>query len=176
MADIFLSYAREDLSCARDLAGALDAEGWSVFWDRKIPPGRNFEDYIGERIRECRAVVVLWSPHSVTSKWVRIEAGHGRDRDVLIPALVEAAEIPFGYQQLQAADLSAWRAGTDSIEFGALVSSIERLVPRQAPQETGRATPPQPAPKAAPQADSAVIQPGSRNTASTSPRTVASSW
>lgn len=39
MADVFLSYAREDLDIARQIAGALEREGWSVFWDRRTPPG-----------------------------------------------------------------------------------------------------------------------------------------
>jgi hypothetical protein len=74
MTDIFLSYAREDLERARSLAAALEAEGWSVFWDRRIPPGREWDDFIKEKINESCVVVVLWSPHSVTSKWVRISA------------------------------------------------------------------------------------------------------
>ena len=67
MADIFLSYAHEDLERARGLAEALGSEGWSVFWDHRIPPGRTFDEYIGQRIRDCRAMVVLWSPHAVIS-------------------------------------------------------------------------------------------------------------
>ena len=31
--------------------GPLTSQGWSVFWDRRIPPGRTFEDYIEERLR-----------------------------------------------------------------------------------------------------------------------------
>ena len=134
MADIFLSYAREDLD--RAVAGALETEGWSVFWDRRIPPGQVFEEYIGERILECRAVVVLWSPASVESQWVRIEAGHGRDRRILVPAFVATVDVPFGYQHLHAANLVSWSPGVASADFRGLVSSIEQLVPRESTPPT----------------------------------------
>jgi hypothetical protein len=46
MADIFISYAREDLATAQRLAEALRACGWSVFWDRRIPAGQRFAEII----------------------------------------------------------------------------------------------------------------------------------
>jgi hypothetical protein len=130
MPDIFLSYAREDLDRTRSVAEALLAEGWTVFWDRRIPPGRTFEDYIEQRVRESRVLIVLWSPHSVTSRWVKIEAAIGRERDILIPVLIAPATIPFGYGHLHAADLTAWHPGQRTLEFEELVSSIESLAPR----------------------------------------------
>ncbi|MGZ9020763.1 MAG: toll/interleukin-1 receptor domain-containing protein, partial [Rhodoplanes sp.] len=44
MPDIFLSYAREDVSVAQRLARALEDEGWSVWWDRHIPAGQTFDE------------------------------------------------------------------------------------------------------------------------------------
>jgi TIR domain-containing protein len=134
MADIFLSYAHEDLERARSLADALTSEGWAVFWDRRIPPGRTFEDYIEQHVRECRVLVVLWSPHASASRWVKIEAAIGRDRDILIPVLIVPATIPFGYAHLHAADLTAWSPSTSTLEYQELLSSIESLAPRTLPR------------------------------------------
>jgi hypothetical protein len=39
--DVFLSYAREDLSAVKTLVGAIEAEGLTVFWDRHIQLGSN---------------------------------------------------------------------------------------------------------------------------------------
>lgn len=98
------------------------------------PPGRPFEDYIEERVAESHVVVVLWSPHSVASSRVRIEAAHGRDRNpsALIPILIAQASIPFAFRHLHAADLCAWQPGDRGVEFGELLSSIDRLAPRPA--------------------------------------------
>ena len=132
MPDIFLSYAHEDMDRARDIASALDAQGWSVFWDRRIPPGRAFEDLIEQQIKDSALVVVLWSPHSVGSNWVRIEAAHARDRNppALVPILIAPATIPFAFSNLHAADLCHWRPGQKSIEVEELFRSIESLVRR----------------------------------------------
>src|SRR5438045_5935700 len=78
VSDVFVSYAREDQDKARLLAGALAAQGWSVWWDRHIPLGKSFDRVIEEEIASAKCVVVLWSRHSVDSDWVRSEAEEGR--------------------------------------------------------------------------------------------------
>jgi hypothetical protein len=37
MTEIFISYAREDEDRVKDLGSTLEQQGWSVFWDRRIP-------------------------------------------------------------------------------------------------------------------------------------------
>ena len=46
MPDVFLSYAREDRERARVLAHALESDGWSVWWDRKMVAGETFDETI----------------------------------------------------------------------------------------------------------------------------------
>ncbi len=40
MTGIFVSYAREDQERVKPIVNELEKHGWSVFWDRKIPPGK----------------------------------------------------------------------------------------------------------------------------------------
>jgi hypothetical protein len=54
MADIFISYASPDRETARTLAERLGELGHSVWWDRTIPPGRQFDDVIQEFAYEFR--------------------------------------------------------------------------------------------------------------------------
>ena len=67
MADVFLSYAREDLSRATMLASALESRGLSVWWDRRIPAGLDFADYIEKQAHAAHCIVVLWSKASRAS-------------------------------------------------------------------------------------------------------------
>ena len=61
MADIFISYAREDRQKAEQLAHALECQGWSVWWDRTIPTGKSFDKVTQEALDAAQCVVVLWS-------------------------------------------------------------------------------------------------------------------
>jgi TIR domain len=62
MADIFLSYAREDIKKAELLAAALESKGWSVFWDRtSLLAGQDFEAVIDQAIKQAGCMVVAWS-------------------------------------------------------------------------------------------------------------------
>jgi hypothetical protein len=50
MAEIFLSYAKEDRDVARKLSSMLEHAGWSVWWDRRIPAGRTGHDVLEEAL------------------------------------------------------------------------------------------------------------------------------
>ncbi|MGH8115482.1 MAG: toll/interleukin-1 receptor domain-containing protein [Rhodanobacteraceae bacterium] len=74
MADVFISYARADKARVVPLVAAIEAKGWSVWWDPEITPGQEFDDQIDAEIDAARAVLVIWTPTSVASRWVRGEA------------------------------------------------------------------------------------------------------
>ena len=46
MPDVFISYARADRKHVRLIALALQKEGFSVWWDPKIKPGKKWNDSI----------------------------------------------------------------------------------------------------------------------------------
>jgi hypothetical protein len=128
MHDIFVSYSREDRPRAEALAAALEVAGWTVWWDRSVPAGRTFDEVIEEAIEASRCVMVLWSEHSIASRWVRTEAQEGVDRGVLVPVLIDEVKIPLAFRRVQAANLTGWNGeGTDPA-FGSLLADIEALV------------------------------------------------
>lgn len=144
MADIFLSYASADRPKARTLVNALGAEGWSLFWDRKIKGGEVFAVVIGKKLADSRCVVVLWSTTSIIqSSWVIEEASEGKKRGILIPTLIHSVKPPFGFRMIHAVDLTSWNGKRDSSSFVELVEAITSKigppVPRcGAPTNTGQ--------------------------------------
>ena len=74
MADVFVSYASEDREKAAEVARILEARQLTVWWDRKITLGLSFDEVIERELLACRSAIVIWTAHSVASKWVRREA------------------------------------------------------------------------------------------------------
>jgi hypothetical protein len=149
VADVFISYASPDRERARLLADGLEPQGWSVWWDREIQPGRPFDDAIEEALNSALCVIVLWSHASVKSDWVKAEAGEAAEKRILVPALIDRTKIPLRFRQFQAADLTAWTGATDDVEFCKLLASVGRLLgrpvraagrPLKMPPETGSQT------------------------------------
>ena len=126
MADIFVSYARADKARVTPLVVALEAQGWSVWWDPAITPGQEFDELIRREIETAQAVVVVWTPTSAASRWVRGEARLGAERDVLVPVRFDKAQLPIDAMAIHTTDLDEWDEDRDSGPFQELVSALSR--------------------------------------------------
>lgn len=128
MADIFLSYAREDEARVQPLISALTKAGWSVFWDRHIPAGQTWRSHIGRALADAKCVIVAWTRFSIDSSWVSEEADVGRQRGVLVPVLLDSVEVPIGFRSIQVANLTEWAPGQHSPRFEQLLDDISALI------------------------------------------------
>lgn len=127
---VFLSYARSDEEQATRLAAALEAGGLQVWWDKLIEGGAAFADSIQSSLDSCDAVVVCWSRGSVTSDWVRDEAGRGRDLYKLVAVTLDGSEPPLGFRQYHAVDLSRWNGAPADAVITSIVRSVQAATER----------------------------------------------
>jgi adenylate cyclase len=121
---VFLSYSREDVSAAKQLAECINRAGHEVWWDHQIEGGSRFTAEIDRELKGADAVVVIWTKSSVESPWVQDEAAEGRDNGRLVPILLGADKPPLGFRQFQSIDFGSWNGEADPPLLEALIRAI----------------------------------------------------
>ena len=132
MANVFLSYAREDSARAAIIAKALSRR-WTVWWGSDDSPGQDLRRCHRGRAQSggvCGRPVVQ---DVGVVHWVRSEAAEGARRGILVPAFLEAAKIPLEFRRVQAANLTAWNGDPADPEFEQFIRSISTLIEAEAP-------------------------------------------
>jgi len=152
MADIFVSYARSDKVRVAPLVAAIKAKGWSVWWDPSIAAGQQFDDQIEAELLAASAVLVVWTPASVLSRWVRGEARDAAERDILVPVRFDNARLPIDARAIQTTDLDSWGEDPASAPFQDLLRSLSAVIERQRASKSAMpavTSAPSPAPRVA---------------------------
>jgi TolB-like protein len=126
MADIFISYASEDLERVKPLVSAIEEKGWTVWWDRELVAGPCFDEEIEKAIEEASCVLVAWSKQAIKSGWVRDEANEGLARGILLPVCLDDVHPPMGFRSIQRANLFNWP--NEYGECDMMYSGIEKLI------------------------------------------------
>jgi hypothetical protein len=137
MTDVFFSYSSKDRERVRPIRDALLAEGFEVFWDQDVPPGRNWDKWIRQHLDAAHCAVVFWSEHSVTSDNVMHEATIAKNAGKLIPVLIDpidASQFPMGHYTTQGVmlppegmTLTAFRRLCAAVEARAMRSKTNGL-------------------------------------------------
>ena len=126
MADIFLSYNRDDQAVARCYAEAFEAQSLSVWWDVTLRPGEAYDEVTEKALRTARAVVVLWSKKSVDSRWVRAEATLAQRNGTFVPVMIEPCERPIMFELTQSAELFDWQGDVADKRWVAFIGAVQR--------------------------------------------------
>jgi adenylate cyclase len=126
LAKVFLSYSREDVSAAKQLAECIGRAGHEVWWDRQIEGGSRFSAEIDRELKNCDAVVVIWTKASIESPWVQDEAAEGRDSGRLVPVMLGADKPPLGFRQFQSVEFGDWNGEADPPALDALIRAISQ--------------------------------------------------
>ena len=117
--DVFIAHSSKDIALAEKFAAGLERQGVNYWWDRKMVGGDDWRDEIENHIKSSKAVIVLWTPNSKKSKWVRAEAEFGFDQGRLVSVLSEGfseSMMPMGFSEVQAIEIGDCEALTIALK------------------------------------------------------------
>ena len=100
----------------------------TVWWDRSLRSGEAYDVVTEAALRGALAVVVLWSPRSAASRWVRAEATLADRNKTLVPAMIEPCERPIMFELTQTADLSHWQGDDHDRTWQNFVTDVRQFV------------------------------------------------
>jgi hypothetical protein len=135
LANVFISYAKEDRALVERLSQALELAGHRVWFDRELQSGA-FRDQIAAQLDEAEVAIVVWSARSQASRYVIDESERAVTRGVLLPVRIDQSELPLGFGGLQTFDLSAWSGRADDDKLAIVLAQVERIACSPAPPAT----------------------------------------
>jgi hypothetical protein len=124
MSDIFISYSKADHALALQLSAFLEAEGWSVWWDKSLGAADLYRDEIMKQLAAARAVITIWTENSVKSDWVRAEAGRAKAEGKLIP--VKTTDIAYADIPLPFGEMHTENVGSTDLIRAAIVAQLAK--------------------------------------------------
>lgn len=129
-ADIFVSYKSEDRPRIKRLVEALEADGFSVWWDAHIGGGTNWHRDIEEHLESARCVMVAWTSLSIGHEghFVRDEARRAQRRGAYLPICLDAVDPPLGFGEIQALSLKGWKGDRSDSRFQAIADAVRNHI------------------------------------------------
>ncbi len=147
MGHVFLSYSRKDNEIMQKVRDKLRDDGLPVWTDEKLEPGtRSWKESIENALESADCLVVILSPESKKSPWVREEMNYAEAQDVRIFPIMAAGDekssVPFGYITAQWIDIRS----ESEIQRGLrlLASTIKNYLGIEQRESTKPAPPPPP--------------------------------
>ena len=111
MADVFLSYKRDERAAVETIASRLRDLGLTVWFDASMSAGETFNAEIDREARAAKAILVCWSPAARQSEWVNAEAMIGFEQKKLAACYVAGPDrfsAPTPFNTTHAEDLRVW--------------------------------------------------------------------
>ena len=128
--DLFVSYKAEDRARVAPLVHALEADGYSIWWDAEIGGGEAWRDTICRELDAARLVLVVWSKRSVgpQGRFVHDEATRAQRRGAYLPAIIDKVDPPLGFGEIQSLDLVRWKGDRNDRKYQGLLAAIRSRI------------------------------------------------
>lgn len=130
MTDVFISYKREERPRCERIAAKLRSLGLDVWFDARLQSGESFDREIERAIKEAKAVLVLWSPRSIESRWVRNEANTGLEGNKLVAVCLENMTLPVAFKDVHYELLTNPQFQDDDAAWLKIVERVGKLTGR----------------------------------------------
>lgn len=130
MSDVFVSYKAEDRRRVKPLVDALEADGFSVWWDEQIGGGAAWRHEIETHLNAARCVIVVWSKRSVGPEgtFVHDEATRAQQRQVYVPVTIDKVHLPLGFGETQALSLTGWHGSRSDGRYQSVLGAVRRIM------------------------------------------------
>lgn len=130
MADIFISYAKEDRKVAEKLYDLLTGQ-WTVWWDDDVID--EFHREIEREIAKAGCILSLFSKSSREKATVIDELNLGRHLNKkIIPIKLDESKPPYSFGTLSSVDMCDWQGSTNHLGFKLLHKRIVNVIPPSA--------------------------------------------
>jgi len=144
MADVFVSYARSDKARVAPLVAAIEAQGWSVWWDRKSTPARSLTASSRRNSGRRRRPGGLDAGFGDVALGAR-RGARGADRGILVPVRFEGASLPIDARALHTTDLDNWGEDPRSPQVQEVLRAVGAIIKRdRGPKPAGASCDPVP--------------------------------
>ena len=140
MADVFVSYKAEDRKRVQLLVTALQAEGFSLWWDEQIGGGAAWRHTIEAELNAAKCVIVIWSKRSVgpEGEFVQDEATRAKQRRVYLPVTIDKVTPPLGFGETQVLPLAGWRGDRANAKYQAVLTAVRTKIGEKSEPATAR--------------------------------------
>lgn len=130
MADVFVSYKAEDRARVKPLVSALEADGFSLWWDVRIGGAAEWRDSIETELNRAKCVIVTWSTQSVgrSGTFVRDEASRALENGTYLPIRIDDCRPPLGFGETQALSLVGWKGRRSDQRYQSVLDAVRSLV------------------------------------------------
>ncbi|WP_395645165.1 toll/interleukin-1 receptor domain-containing protein [Terricaulis sp.] len=128
MADVFISYKREDRARVEVLISLLHDLDVDVWFDDGIAVREDWAQRIQTELEAARAILVCWTFAAISSNWVNDEADFGLRKGILVQAKIAPCVPLDRFSGDQHADLSDWEGRLDHPQLQKLLLALEPFV------------------------------------------------
>jgi hypothetical protein len=138
MNDIFISHNSNDRPWVAVLTKALEAEGYTVNWEKNHLTSENFAHVIQDTLTQCKCVITVWSQRATKSFWVKAETLAAMEQNLLIPILCEHVTPPMPYASLSTEPLQNWNGDQNDLRYQHLLQRIRTFTQPEATLQAGK--------------------------------------